>query len=484
MNAKVIFMTGRDGNYEIYWMDADGSGPTNLTANPAADIFPSVSPNGGQVVFTTFRDGGNAEIYVMNTDGSGQTRLTNSAGVDSQPSWSPDGQRIAFRTDRDGDWEIYSMNADGSGQTRLTNSPGIDDAPAWSPDGGRIAFESDRDGDHEVYLMNADGSGPLNLTANAAADGEPSWSPDGQHLAFRTDRDGNDEIYSITPSGALPARLTTDPGTDSEPAWSPDGSKILFRSTRDGNSEVYVMGTGGAAQTRLTTVPQLDAHPEWQPWAPGYARPLGASLFKTSLVPAYQQCTEATSTHGPPLSFPSCSPPTPGSAYLTVGTSDANGLAANSVGSLRHAVQIGTPGPPDDSNDRITFSYTDVRCYVGIITCAGGGLSDYTGELEVTMDVRVTDKNNGPGPGTGGTDPATMIDTPLAFTAPCAATAGTAGGSCPLSTSMNVLLPGFILDGRRTVIQFSQIRVLDGGLDGQAETTPNGVFAVQGVFVP
>jgi Tol biopolymer transport system component len=70
-------------------------------------------------------------------DGSNQTRLTdNAAASDEFPSWSPDGTKIAFTSDRDGNWEIYVMNAqDGSNQTNLTIDPATDEFPSWSPDG-------------------------------------------------------------------------------------------------------------------------------------------------------------------------------------------------------------------------------------------------------------------------------------------------------------------------------------------------------------
>ena len=73
------------------------------------------------------------EIYVMNADGSGQTNLTNNSALDGGPSWSPDGSRIAFVSARDGNPEIYVMNADGSGLTRLTDNPALDIGPVWSP---------------------------------------------------------------------------------------------------------------------------------------------------------------------------------------------------------------------------------------------------------------------------------------------------------------------------------------------------------------
>ncbi|HJX61829.1 MAG TPA: hypothetical protein VJ578_04595, partial [Dehalococcoidia bacterium] len=149
---------------------------------PAADAaFPGAN---GKIAFHSYRDG-NAEIYVMNADGSGQTRLTNEPATDNLPSWSPDGSRIAFSSTRDGNAEVYVMNADGSGQARLTNNPAYDNEAHWSPDGSKIAFSTDRDGNGEIYVMNADGSGQTNLTNDPAGDGSgPTWSPDGSQIAF------------------------------------------------------------------------------------------------------------------------------------------------------------------------------------------------------------------------------------------------------------------------------------------------------------
>ena len=129
-----------------------------------------------RIAFTSKRDG-NYEIYVMNADGSGQTNLTNNLAGDRCPAWSPDGKRIAFDSARGDNWEVYVMNADGSGQTRLTNNSADDHRPAWSPDGKRIAFSSDRDGNWEIYVMNADGSSQTRLTNNLDSDWDPAWSP-------------------------------------------------------------------------------------------------------------------------------------------------------------------------------------------------------------------------------------------------------------------------------------------------------------------
>ena len=129
-----------------------------------------------RIAFTSTRDG-NFEIYAMNTDGTNQIRLTNNPAFDAFPSWNPGGRKITFARHIDGNPDIFLMNADGSKQTRLTNNPAYDNCPSWSSDGKRIFFLSNRDENLEIYVMNTDGTNQINLTNNPAYDGFPPWGP-------------------------------------------------------------------------------------------------------------------------------------------------------------------------------------------------------------------------------------------------------------------------------------------------------------------
>ena len=274
--AKIVFSSNRDGNSQIYTMNADGSGQVRLTNNGANDDSPRWSPNGTKILFQSDRDNpstGYNDIYVMNSDGTGQTRLTTDPNDDSSASWSPDGAKIVFQSIRNGQfYQVYVMNSDGSGQLNLSNSSGSDGQPSWSPDGTKIAFASERDheGFASIYVMSANGTNQTRLTFSAddVTDEQPVWSRDGSKIAFVSTRDGNKEIYVMNSDGTNQTRLTNDLGNDDSPYWSPDGSKIIFRSDRqrdccDPTSQVWVMNSDGTNLINLSNNGAGDYSSSW-----------------------------------------------------------------------------------------------------------------------------------------------------------------------------------------------------------------------------
>ena len=165
-----LVLAGCNGKTSSAGVSGTPSGNSNAT-NTAQ------SPSTGKIAFESNRDG-NFEIYTMNVDGTGLTRLTQNPARDHVAAWSPDGRKIAFASDRSGGGDIYVMNADGTGVTRLTTSPAIDANAAWSPDGASIAFNSTRDGDPNIYVMKSDGSDQQRVTRGAGGDVYPAWGPE------------------------------------------------------------------------------------------------------------------------------------------------------------------------------------------------------------------------------------------------------------------------------------------------------------------
>lgn len=158
---KIFFQSDRDGNLEIYVMNPDGSNLKRLIYSPRADrktggastitastrdrddmaVTYALSPDGSKIAFQSDRDG-NDEIYVMNANGDNSIRLTVNPASDKYPRWSPDSTKIVFQSDRDGSPGIYVMNTDGSSLKRLTQSLALDGFPIWSPKTFRLSFDN------------------------------------------------------------------------------------------------------------------------------------------------------------------------------------------------------------------------------------------------------------------------------------------------------------------------------------------------------
>lgn len=203
----------------------------------------------------------------------------------------------------------------------------------------------------------------------------------------------------------------------------------------------------------------------------GYPRPRAATPVSVPLVPAFERCNAPDRVHAAPLNFPSCSIPTQRSQRLTVGTPDANGQAANSIGLVQYAITVGNPGTAADEADvRLMASITDVRDKLR--------MSDYIAELWATATLRITDRNQA--------QPQTTVDLPLGFAVPCTATSDTTTGStCSVATTIDSVVPGAVPEGARSVWQAGPVQVQDGGEDGEGATTSdNTLFLTQGIFVP
>ena len=144
----IYFYSNRDGNNEIYRMDADGANPVNLSNHQANDYLPTCSPDGKKILFTSDRDHKEREIYMMNVDGSNVIRLTNNEAFEEAPTFSPDGNQLLFTkqivepgdTTHAANGELFIMDTDGNNEKRLTYKKGYDSGGKFSPDGKKIAF--------------------------------------------------------------------------------------------------------------------------------------------------------------------------------------------------------------------------------------------------------------------------------------------------------------------------------------------------------
>jgi TolB protein len=264
--GKILFISDRDGNAEIYVVDDDGTNLKRLTNTNTLEASPVWSPDGTQIAFIARSEdmeatvrvmsadgasdsllagigvfqfgggvawspdgkkllcpenkGGNPDICLINADGSDKKNLTQHSAIDVSPSFSPDGKKIAFASNRDDNFEIYAMDTNGGNLTRLTNTPEREGFPAFSPDGKRIAYYLYRNNLSEVRIMNADGTGDTKvMDTGTARRGGLCWAPDGKRIAYTTDQDGNREVYTANVDGSDPRNVSQNAASDTEPSW-------------------------------------------------------------------------------------------------------------------------------------------------------------------------------------------------------------------------------------------------------------------------
>jgi len=268
----LAFSRGQDAATEIYTLD-ESLALVQLTDNASLDFLPGWSPDGGQIVFSSERTG-DFDIWIMNADGSGPHNLTLSpASQETGPDWSEVGGKVAFSsfTTSPVERDIWVMNADGTGATGLTSNTDDDAGASWSPDGTKIAFFSDRDGDYDIYVMNNDGTGVVQLTDDPQMDVTPDWSPDGTQIAFtRLTPGSNGDVWVMNPDGTGQANLTNSATLAYGPAWSPDGLQIAFENFPDAgvnSSDLWIMAADGSGQVGVLVGPEDDRSPAWRPAA-------------------------------------------------------------------------------------------------------------------------------------------------------------------------------------------------------------------------
>lgn len=297
--GKIVFMSKRDDNAEIYAMNIDGVEQINLTQNPAADYDPVWSPNGKQILFSSDRDG-IFDLYVMDADGTNVRKVFENSKYRWNPDWSPDGKRIAYAQGDPGkaieqfglrfvpytDLTLCVATVSGESVEELT--AGFD--PSWSPDGKQI-----------VYVVGGLKHAPLGifdlqrrsrkmlLLKDMPWISDPVWSRRDNQIAFtklhdaRFDGQGfliylKGTIYVVDSNGIGLRQVTDEKNNSSDPAWSPHGNGFIF-STRRNFPQLFRSDLDGRNATQLTD-DGTNLSPDW--FDPFYSVSPSAQTLKTT----------------------------------------------------------------------------------------------------------------------------------------------------------------------------------------------------------
>jgi len=261
-NTRIAFSAVTKKGKELALMDMDGHAEKQLTKNKSINISPTWSPDGKQLIFTSYLHG-NPDLYMIKVGGKRLKRITKGPGGKLTPNWSPDGRSVAMASSAGGIANIYTMNPAGKDMDRLTNGKAIDISPAWSPNGSTLAFASERAGGLHLFKMSKEGKGIKRLTYVGYQNDMPSWSALNDRIAPAGRVRGKFDIFTINPDGSNLQRLTINAGSNEHPSFSPDGRFITFSSTRTGEPAIYIMRRDGSNQTRISEVTGI--LPSWGP---------------------------------------------------------------------------------------------------------------------------------------------------------------------------------------------------------------------------
>lgn len=256
---------------DIYRVAVGGGGRRRLTNTRAAAETDLVwSPDARRIVYGSGALIGSYDLWVMNADGSGKQRITDRAGSEVLPTWSPGGRRIAFTAygTRSRPGGIFVTPIVGGNLIRLTRGRALTDAADWSVR-NRVAYERWRRGISTLYAVNPDGGGETRVARVRGSINQIAWSPDGRRLAFDVTVQGVSEstmtgIYVVEADGTGLTRLTDESTDATGPTWSPEGTRIAFTRNRD----VWVMNADGTGQQRLTRHRASESVGCWQPPQP------------------------------------------------------------------------------------------------------------------------------------------------------------------------------------------------------------------------
>lgn len=229
---KMLVTSVRTGDTEVFVVDPDTGDARNLSRHPAEDRYPTWSPDGRMVAFTSNRNGA-FNVYVMNADGSEVRQLTreNEPAVCYFPSWSGDGRKIVFGLAAADKAVVASVAPDGSDFKII--GEGRD--PCISPDGRTIAFTMRVGQGYPVFAMDADGKNARQLTTHENEIGGvgPTWSPDGKKILYSDQVGDALEIFVCDADGKNQKQLTALGKMSNSAVYSPDMKWISFRFTND-----------------------------------------------------------------------------------------------------------------------------------------------------------------------------------------------------------------------------------------------------------
>lgn len=285
--SKIAWVSDRSGSWQIWTMNADGSGPVQVTAGPAIHGWPMWSPDGTRLVYWGHNETtGVSSIETVAPDGSDPAVAVESANALDRPQWRPDGQFIAYAAAGE-NWDIWVAAPDGSQKWQLTTSTDMDTNPLWAPDGSAISYkDAPAAGQYNLTIQNfLTFENGFESPTLRRWDGIKSiqmydWSPDGTRIAYTaeivTNASGEDRVSYLAvvedvypgeenPSGSPTVLSQGQTLGDRGPVFSPDSRRVAFWSwDKNYRATLWLADADGTNLVQLTKR-GFDMYPRWRP---------------------------------------------------------------------------------------------------------------------------------------------------------------------------------------------------------------------------
>ncbi|MFO7692626.1 MAG: protein kinase [Vicinamibacterales bacterium] len=263
----VYFTSTRENTLALWWVRAAGGVPKRLTRGAGPERHPTVSADGGTLVYSAALD--NPDL-VLRDFRTGTESAFGSSRDDRSPVFLPDGSGVVFVSDRMDGYRLWaqplSAGAPSGEAWKVTDQPGTVSHPAVSPDGRWVAYFRVIGGQRDIWIAPAVGGPAQQFTTDPAAEVHPAWSPDGRRLAFVSDRTGTNQVWvSGVQNGratGTPMVITTQKHSCFAPVWSPDGTAIAYVGGVV-NSDVYLVPSGGLGPARQVTSGATASRARW-----------------------------------------------------------------------------------------------------------------------------------------------------------------------------------------------------------------------------
>ncbi len=264
VQGEIVLASSRTGRFQLYSAERSNLAQLRKVMDDAAVATePAFSPDGSHIVFTSARDG-QPEIYVMDADGSSVSRLTNSPAADGDASFTADGQSVLYHSQRTGHRQIFVQLITSSDATQLTQEPADNFQPTMSPDGETIAFVSNREGNPHIWLMAKDGTNQRALTkGQQSKEISPHFLRDGSLTYLIEQKESGRNVTQVLKADLATGKLTPLTSTDlvlSDFAVSPGGDLLgLVVAVQKNVFRVYVQPVGGGGGGAPVPIPTTGA---------------------------------------------------------------------------------------------------------------------------------------------------------------------------------------------------------------------------------